>query len=110
MGDIVRRSCLLKQVIEGKAEGTEIQGRLFLDVRHPSVLFSKSNCIEDEDVSSYHMTLRKRENTANCKRKHYIALSAELILEGNYALSRLFRNFLPTFRDNLSVSTAGLET
>ena len=92
MGDIVRRNCLLKQVIEGEAEGTEIQGTLTLDVRHPSVLFSKSNCIEDEDVSSYYMTLRKRKDTAICKRKHYVALCEELILEGKCALYGLLRS------------------
>jgi hypothetical protein len=27
-----------------------------------------------KDISSYWMTLRKREDTANRKRKHYIAL------------------------------------
>jgi hypothetical protein len=27
------------------------------------------------------MALRKREDTGNCKRKHYIALCGELVLE-----------------------------
>jgi hypothetical protein len=98
MGDIVRRNCLLKQVIEEEAERTEIQETLFLDVRHPSVLFSKSNCIENEDVSSYYMTLRKREDTATCKRRHYIALCAERILEGNCGLSGLLRGVVISHR------------
>ena len=36
---------------------------------------------EEKDVSSYWITLRKRENTVNWKRKHYIALCGELVLE-----------------------------
>jgi hypothetical protein len=98
MGDMVCRNCLLKHVIEGEAQRTEIQGTLFLDVRHSSVLFSKSNCIENEDVSSYYITLRKREDTANCKRKHYIALCGELILEGNCGLSGLLRGVVISHR------------
>jgi hypothetical protein len=45
IGHILRRNCLLKHIIEGKIEGR----------------------IEDkeEDVSSYWMMLRKRENTGN---------------------------------------------
>jgi hypothetical protein len=35
-----------------------------------------------KDISSYWMTLRKREDTGNRKRKHYIALCEELPLEG----------------------------
>jgi hypothetical protein len=36
---------------------------------------------EEEDVSSYWMTLRKRKDTLHCKRKHQIALCGELALE-----------------------------
>ena len=111
----MRRNCLLKQVIDGEAEETEIQGTPFIDVRHRSVLFTKSNCIDDEDVSSYYMTLRKRENTANCKRKHYSALCGELSFWKETALflcncAASGGNFLPTFRDILSVPPARFET
>jgi hypothetical protein len=48
IGHILRRNCLLKHVIEGKLEGRiEMTGD------------------EGEDVSSYWMTLRKREDTGN---------------------------------------------
>jgi hypothetical protein len=48
IGHILRRNCLLKQVIEGKLEGRiEMTGR------------------RRKDVSSYWMTLRKREDTVN---------------------------------------------
>jgi hypothetical protein len=36
---------------------------------------------QEKDVSSYWMTLRKRQDTGNLKRKHYIALSVERALE-----------------------------
>jgi hypothetical protein len=48
IGNILRRNCLLKHVIEGKLEG-KIQMR----------------DDEGEDVSSYWMTLRKRKDTGN---------------------------------------------
>jgi hypothetical protein len=48
IGHILRRNCLLKHVIEGKLEGR-------IEMRED----------EEEDVSSYWMTLRKRENTVN---------------------------------------------
>jgi hypothetical protein len=53
IGHILRRNCLLKHVIEGKLEGR-------IEMRED----------EEEDVSSYWMTLRKREDTGNLKRKH----------------------------------------
>jgi hypothetical protein len=48
IGHILRRNCLLKHVIEGKIEGK-------MEVLKD----------EEEDVSSYWMTLRKREDTRN---------------------------------------------
>ena len=36
---------------------------------------------EEEDVSSYWMTLRKREGTVHWKKKHWIAVCAEQALE-----------------------------
>ena len=36
---------------------------------------------EEEDVSSYYMTLRKGEDTGNWKIEHYMALCGELALE-----------------------------
>jgi hypothetical protein len=42
---------------------------------------------EEEDVSSYWMTLRKRECTGNWKGKHKMAVSAELALEEAMDLS-----------------------
>jgi hypothetical protein len=36
---------------------------------------------ERESVSSYWMTLRKRKNTGNWKRKHWLPLSGERALE-----------------------------
>jgi hypothetical protein len=50
---ILHRNCLLKHVIEGKIEGR-------IKVRED----------EEEDVSSYWMTLGKGENTVNWRRKH----------------------------------------
>jgi hypothetical protein len=48
IGSILRRNCLLKHAIEGKLEGRiEMVGD------------------EEEGVSSYWMTLRKREDTGN---------------------------------------------
>ena len=53
IGPILRRKCLIKHVIEGKIEGRiEVRGE------------------EEEDVCSYLVTLRKREDTGNWKRKH----------------------------------------
>jgi hypothetical protein len=46
IGHILRKNCLLKHVIEGKIE-------------------QKLQEDEEEDVSSYWMTLRKREDTGN---------------------------------------------
>jgi hypothetical protein len=48
MGNILHRNCLLKHVIEGKIRET-------YDVRED----------EEEDVSSYRVALRERENTVN---------------------------------------------
>jgi hypothetical protein len=48
----VRRNCLIKHVIEGKIEGR-------IEVMED----------EEEDVSCYRMTLRKREDTGDWKRK-----------------------------------------
>jgi hypothetical protein len=53
IGHILRRNCLLKHVIEGK-----IEGRIEVTERR------------GEDVSSYWMTLRKREDTGHLNRKH----------------------------------------
>ena len=53
IGHILCRNCLLKHAIEG-----EIEGRMEM----------KED--EEEDVSSYYMTLRKREDTGNGKRKY----------------------------------------
>ena len=47
IGHIYRRNCLLKRIIEGK-----IGGIMWLEDK-------------EEDVSSYWMTLRKREDTVN---------------------------------------------
>ena len=70
MGHILRRNCLLKHVIEGSIEGRmEVMGR------------------RGRNVSSYWMTLRKREGTGNGKRKHQIALCGELAMEGATDLS-----------------------
>ena len=53
IGHILRRNCLLRHVIGGKIEGRiEVKGRL------------------EEDVSSYWMTLSKREDTVDLKRKN----------------------------------------
>jgi hypothetical protein len=43
---------------------------------------------EEEDVSSNLMTLMKRENIGIWKRKHYIALCGELVLEEAMDLSQ----------------------
>ena len=48
IGRILRRNCLLKHVIEGKM-GQEY---------------------DEEGVSSYYMTLRKRKDTRTCNRNH----------------------------------------
>ena len=54
IGHILRMNRLLKRVIEGKVEGKiEVMG---VD--------------EEEDVSSYSMSLRKRDDAENRKRKH----------------------------------------
>jgi hypothetical protein len=42
---------------------------------------------EEEDVNSYCMTLRKREDPGNLQTKNYIALSGELALEEAVDLS-----------------------
>jgi hypothetical protein len=42
---------------------------------------------KEEDVSSYLMTLRKREDARNWKRKHWIALFGELSVEKDVDLS-----------------------
>jgi hypothetical protein len=42
---------------------------------------------EEEDVSSYWAILREREDTGNWKRKHYVALCGELVLEEAMDLS-----------------------
>jgi hypothetical protein len=42
---------------------------------------------EEENVSSYRMTLRKRQDTGNCKRKHWIALYGEQTVEKAMDLS-----------------------
>jgi hypothetical protein len=47
IGHIYRRNCLLKRVIEGKIGG---------------IMWRED---KEEDVSSYWMTLRKREDTVN---------------------------------------------
>jgi phage anti-repressor protein len=36
---------------------------------------------EEGDVSSYWITVRKRENPGSCKMKHKISLSGEIALE-----------------------------
>jgi len=36
---------------------------------------------KEEYVSSYWTTLRKREDTENLKREHYVALCGEFVLE-----------------------------
>jgi len=41
----------------------------------------------DEDVGSYRLTLRKREDTGNWKRKHQIMRCGELVVEGAMDLS-----------------------
>jgi hypothetical protein len=51
---ILCRNCRLKQVIEGKT------GKGRIEVRE----------VGEEDMSSYWVNLRKRENTGNCKMKH----------------------------------------
>jgi hypothetical protein len=50
----------------------------------------RQKCQEDdrEEVSSYWMILRKRVDTANLKRKHYIALCGEFTLEEAMELSQ----------------------
>jgi hypothetical protein len=53
IGHILHRNCLLKYVVGGETEG----GR-------------KQREDEEEDISSYLMTLKKREDTGNLKRKH----------------------------------------
>jgi hypothetical protein len=53
IGHILRRNCLLKHVIEWKIE----EGYTWRED-------------EEEDISSYWMTLRKREDTGNWKRTH----------------------------------------
>jgi len=60
IGHIFVKNGLLKHVIEVKVEG-------------------RIEVTEDEkDVSIYWMILRKGKDTGNLKRKHYIALCAEL--------------------------------
>jgi hypothetical protein len=49
----LRRNCLVIHIIEGKIEGR-------IKVRE----------YEEEDVSSYWMTVRKREDTGSGKREH----------------------------------------
>jgi hypothetical protein len=52
-GHILRTNCLLKHVTEAKIQrGREVRGK------------------RREEVSSYWMTLRKREDIENCMRKH----------------------------------------
>jgi hypothetical protein len=57
IGHILHKNCLLKHIIEGKQEGR-----------------TKWREDEEEYVSSYWMTWRKRRDTGNLKRKHWIAL------------------------------------
>jgi len=64
IGHIVRSNYLLKHVIEAKIEG---RIEWWED--------------EEEDVSSYRVTLMKWEDTGNWKRKHRTALCGELALE-----------------------------
>jgi hypothetical protein len=42
---------------------------------------------DEEEVNSYWMALRKREDTVNWKSKHYISLAGELALEETLDLS-----------------------
>jgi hypothetical protein len=55
----MRRNCLLKHLIEWK----------------------KGWKHEEEDISSYWMTLRKRKDSGNLKRKHYMVMCEEIALE-----------------------------
>ena len=70
IGHILRRNCLLQRVIEGKIKGRQ-----------------KWQEDEEEDVGSYWMTLRKGEDTLIWRRKLYIALCEELVLEEALDLS-----------------------
>ena len=66
IGGVLRRICLLNTLLKEEYKGRED---------------------EEEDVSNYWMTLRKREDNGNSKRKHQIALSGELALEEAMGLS-----------------------
>jgi len=64
IGHISRKNCLLRHVIEEKIKGrTKMKGRG--GRRHKQL----------------RMTLRKREDNGNLKRKQYIALCGEIALE-----------------------------
>ena len=69
MGYILLRSGLLEHIIEGKTKG----GKWRED--------------KEEEVSSYWMTLKKRGDTGNWNRKHWIALHGELAWEEAMDLS-----------------------
>ena len=71
IGHILRRNCLVKQIIEGK-----IKGRIEV---------TKED--EEEGVRSYWITLRTGEDTVNGRRKLQIALCGGIVLEEALDLS-----------------------
>jgi hypothetical protein len=73
IGNILRRNCLMKHIIEWKKEINKQSWKWRED--------------EEKDVSSYSMILRKGECTGNWKKEHHIALCGELALEEAMDLS-----------------------
>jgi len=65
IGHILRMNCLLEQGIQRNLKGR-------IETWHED---------EEEDVRSYWINLRKREDIGHWKRRHWIALCGELALE-----------------------------
>jgi len=75
IGHILRRNCLLKQVIEGRIKGgIEVTGRRGRRRRRLLGVRKERRGDEKEDVGTYWMTLRKGEDTpfegGSCRSHH----------------------------------------
>ena len=105
IGHILRRNCLIKQVIEGKIKGARRRGRRrkkllddLKDRRRYSHLKGQED--EEEEVRSYWMTLMTGEDILIWRRRPWIALCGGIVLEEALDLSsdRILNEWMNLFR------------